>query len=216
MAYSMIRRPLEYRKVIEDEDRLAAIDKLDELLEASGRLSDEWMPGYPIKSAAKELLFVFDDEQSLDYEYITRYMLKDGCELRLGGATYFCMGGIAWHASPDGLTYVPAFRVDEVVEDDDGALRPLRWYNEHGVLADALPGEAEDELLEFVYSIWRIFYSDRDGNIVASPCFASCPAAAQAAVHPKDRARMLEEIGSPWASLEPLKVREEYLPPWIR
>lgn len=215
MAYSEVRRPFEYRKVIEDKDALAAIDKLDELLEAAGRLSDTWPYGEPV-GEQRMFTFVLDDGKTPSYEDIAPYMLKDGCELRMGGETFARMGGIAWSVSPDGLTYVPAFRVDEVEETPDGGLRPKRWYNEWGILEDALEGEPEDELLTPIHSLWRIYYSDRDGNILASPCLANCPAAAWECVYIEDRPRMLEQIGSRWASLDPLTLREDYRPPWIR
>ena len=215
MAYSEVRRPQEYRKVIEDKNALAAIDKLDELLEAAGRLSDTTAFGDPV-GFIREISFVFDDGYDLDYELISPYMLKDGCELRMGGETFARMGDIAWNVSFDGLTYTPAFRINEVEETPDGGLRPKRWYNEWGILEDALEGEPEDELLTPIHSLWRIYYSDRDGNILASPCLANCPAAAWRCVYAEDRARMLDEIDSPWTSLEPLTLREDHRPRWMR
>lgn len=212
MAYSEVRKPA---KAIKSEAQIAAIDALDALLDAEGRLSDAWPDGTPVGDQ-RMFTFVLDDGAAPSYEDIAGYMLKDGSELRLGGATYACMGGIAWSKSADGLVYTPAFRVEEVVETEDGSLAPLRWYNEYGILEDALPGEAEDEPLVPVHSLWRIHYSKLDRAIAASPCFANCPAAAWECIYREDRERFLEEIGSPWASLEPLKVREDYLPPWIR
>ncbi len=200
MARSKARRDVSTYEAIEDAAVLAAIDKMESLLEDAGRIAETWSDGSAL-DGNEETSFVLDDDEAIFYSFISGHMLEGDAKARVGDEEYIVMDGVAWHESEDGLTLSPAFLMSDLAETEDGGLAPRRRFDEMGFL--------EDSDMEAVGTLWRIHYADKAGNIAASPCFAVCPAEALSCVPRAKRAGFLESIGSPWASLEPLRPRED-------